>query len=131
MTVLVVAGVLVEDHRVLLTRRPGGAHLEGYWEFPGGKIEPGEAPEEALARELREEISLDVRVGRVLDVTFWRYPTKDVLLLFYEVTRVAGEVQDLGVAAHAWARLEELPDYQFPPADVRVLARVREMLTGR
>jgi 8-oxo-dGTP diphosphatase len=128
MTVLVAAGVLVEGGRVLLTRRPGGTHLAGLWEFPGGKVEPGESPEEALVRELQEELAVQVRVGPVLDVTFWRYPNKDVLLLFYEVERLVGEVQDVGVAAHAWVTLEALADYALPPADARVLGRVRALL---
>ena len=66
----------------------------------------------------------------VLDVTFWRYPKRDVLLLFYRVRRVpgAGEIQNLGVAAHAWVSLEELDRYAMPPADVPVLSKVRKIL---
>lgn len=128
--VIVVAAVCIEGDRVLLTQRPSGTHLAGAWEFPGGKLEPGEAPEEALAREMREECGVEVEVGEVLDVTFWRYPRKDVLLLFYRARIAAGAVQDLGVAAHTWAARDELDGYEFPPADVRVLGRIRALLAG-
>lgn len=129
-TVLVVAGVCIRDGRVLLTQRPSGTHLAGTWEFPGGKLEAGEGPEEALVRELREEIGVESVVEDVLDVTFWRYPRKDVLLLFYRARIVAGEVRNLGVAAHTWATCDQLDEYEFPPADVRVLDRIRAILRG-
>lgn len=126
--VVVAAAVIVEGARVLLTQRPSGTHLAGAWEFPGGKLEPGESPEEALARELREEIDVDVEVGEVLDVTYWRYPTKNVLLIFYRARIVAGTVADRGVAAHAWVARDALDGYTFPPADERVLGKLRALL---
>jgi 8-oxo-dGTP diphosphatase len=126
--VLVAAAVVIEGGRVLLTQRLPGAHLEGAWEFPGGKVEPGESPEEALAREMREEVGVDVQVDDIVDVTFWRYERKDVLLLFYRARIVAGAIQDLGVAAHRWAALVDLAALTFPPADVKVLQKVRSLL---
>lgn len=129
-TVIVAAAVVVDGARVLLTQRPGGTHLAGAWEFPGGKLEAGESPEEALVRELREEIGVEAAVGEVLDVTFWRYPGKDVLLLFYRARIVTGEVQHLGVAAHTWATRDELGGYALPPADVKVLGKLREILAA-
>ena len=128
--VLVVAAVCFEGARVLLTQRPAGTHLAGHWEFPGGKMEPGESPEEALAREMREECGVEVAVGSALDVTWWRYPAKSVLLLFYEARITAGEVRHLGVAAHTWATRAELDRYTFPPADERVLDRIRARLAA-
>lgn len=127
-TVLVAAGVIIDGCRVLLTQRIPGAHLEGTWEFPGGKVEPGEAPEQALMRELREEIGVEVTVDDILDVTFWRYERKDVLLLFYRAHIVDGVICDLGVAAHRWASLGDLAPLSFPPADVKVLEKVRALL---
>lgn len=131
-TLLVSAAVIIEEGRVLLTRRPSGTHLENLWEFPGGKVEEGESPTEALVRELREEIGIEARVGDIVDVTFWRYPKRDVLLLFYRAERAPGsaEVQDLGVAAHAWVSAAELDIYEttMPPADLPVLAKVRRLL---
>ncbi|MGH7330454.1 MAG: (deoxy)nucleoside triphosphate pyrophosphohydrolase, partial [Polyangiaceae bacterium] len=72
-TVIVSAGVIIEKSHVLLTQRKAGAHLEGMWEFPGGKVEPGEDPRAALVRELREELGIEVNVGEAVDVTFHRY----------------------------------------------------------
>jgi 8-oxo-dGTP diphosphatase len=126
--VMVVAAVCIEGPTVLLTRRPEGTHLAGTWEFPGGKIEPGESPEEALVREMREECGVEVEVGDIMDVTFWRYPKKNILLLFYNARIVTGTVQHLGVASHAWVEHEALGAYELPPADVRVLEKVRQKL---
>jgi len=126
--VIVVAAVILDGGRVLLTQRPGGTHLAGAWEFPGGKLEAGESPEEALVREIREEIGCAIAVDDILDVTFWRYPAKDVLLLFYRARIVAGAVEDLGVAAHAWVAPDGLDAYEFPPADVRVVEKLRALL---
>jgi 8-oxo-dGTP diphosphatase len=130
--VIVVAGVIVEGARVLLSQRKSGTHLAGAWEFPGGKVEPGEDPRDALARELTEELGIDVEVGDPLEITFHRYAMKSVLLLFFAATRRAGsaEPRAIDVAAVRWAGLEELRDEEFPPADVAVLAKVRAQLRG-
>ena len=129
-TLVVSAAVIIRDRKVLLTQRPGGTHLESLWEFPGGKVEEGESPGEALARELREEIAVEARVDDILEVTFWRYPKRDVLLLFYRTTIVSGTIEHLGVAAHAWVALDELDGYAMPPADVPVLTKVRALLVA-
>jgi 8-oxo-dGTP diphosphatase len=130
--VIVSAGVIIEGARVLLSQRKTGTHLAGAWEFPGGKVEPGEDPRAALARELEEELGIDAEVGEPLEVTFHRYATKSVLLLFFAATRRAGspEPRAIDVAAVRWAGVEELRDEEFPPADVAVLAKVRGRLRG-
>ena len=125
--VIVAAAVVIRDGRVLLTRRLEGQHLAGMWEFPGGKLEDGESPEEALARECREECGIDLEVAEILDVTHHRYPEKDVLLLFYRCELRAGEVRHLQVADHAWVAPDDLDDYPLPPADERVVARIRAL----
>jgi 8-oxo-dGTP diphosphatase len=134
-TILVAAGVLVEQGRVLLTRRKAGTHLEGAWEFPGGKVHHDEDPRDALRRELREELGIEAVAGEIVEVTFHRYddrgrPSKPVLLLFFEATRVAGSPapRALDVAAFEWASAEGLDPARFPPADVAVLAKVRARL---
>jgi 8-oxo-dGTP diphosphatase len=126
--VLVAAAVIVHEGRVLLTRRQADAHLGGYWEFPGGKMEPGEAPETCVVRECREECGIEVAVGDILEVTHHAYPEKTVLLLFYACTWVSGEVRHLGVADHAWVAAEDLDRYPLPPADERVVHKVRQLL---
>jgi 8-oxo-dGTP diphosphatase len=131
--VIVAAGVLVENQRVLLTQRKKGSHLEGAWEFPGGKVEAGEDPRDALVRELKEEIGIDVTVTDPIEVTFHAYPEKSVLLLFFAVTRSAGspDPQPIDVAAVKWAAVDALDDALFPPADVPILAKVRRLLAAQ
>jgi 8-oxo-dGTP diphosphatase len=134
-TVLVVAAILVEQGKVLLTQRKAGTHLAGLWEFPGGKVEAGEDPRAALRRELGEEIGIDARIGDIVEVTFHRYEEaeKAVLLLFFEAAREAGspEPRAIDVAAAKWAERDELRDETFPPADVAVLAKVRRLMASR
>lgn len=130
--VIVVAAVIIADGLVLLSQRKSGTHLAGAWEFPGGKVEPGEDPREALARELREELGVDATVGDAIEITFHRYPSKDVLLLFFEAALKPGsaEPQAIDVAAVRWAAAADLRDEVFPPADVAVLAQVRARLAA-
>lgn len=130
--VLVSAGVILSADRVLLTQRKSGTHLAGAWEFPGGKVEPDEDPRAALVRELAEELGVVATVGEIVDVTFHRYPSKSVLLLFYEARLAPGssEPQALDVAAVKWAGASELRDDLFPPADLAVLAKVRRRLSA-
>ncbi len=125
--IVVAAAVVIHDGRVLLTRRAEGQHLAGLWEFPGGKLEEAEAPEATVVRECREECGIEVEVTDILDVTHHRYPEKEVLLLFYRCELRAGEVQHLQVADHAWVLPAELDDYPLPPADERVVAKIKSL----
>jgi 8-oxo-dGTP diphosphatase len=124
--------VLIDGGRVLLTQRKADAHLAGMWEFPGGKVDAGEDPKVAVARELEEELGVRVTVRDIVDVTFHRYDDaqKTVLLLFYEARLLPDSPppQALDVAAFEWAGIEGLADERFPPADVAVLAKVRTLL---
>ena len=133
-THIVAAGILVENGKVLLSRRKQGSHLAGMWEFPGGKAEPGEDPRAALRRELEEELGITTRIGEIVDVAFHRYDDADkaVLLLFFEAVREPGspEPTPIDVAEVAWCDAERLDPATFPPADVAVLAKVRRMLAS-
>lgn len=132
-TVLVVAAVLVENGRVLVTQRKAGTHLAGSWEFPGGKLLPGEDPRVGLRRELREELGIDASVGEILDVTFHEYPDADkaVLLMFFEAQRTADsrDPEAFDVAAYAWFGARDLEPARFPPADAGVLAKARRLIS--
>lgn len=121
---LVVAGVILRngDEIMLCQRRPE-AHNGLKWEFPGGKLEPGESPEEALRRELREELSIEVEVGRVADNVYFRYPDRDVLLMFYMCRIVAGEPRTVDCNAIAWAKLGDVSGYDFAGADAVFVRR--------
>jgi len=129
-TLLVSAAVLIEEGRVLLSQRKRGTHLSGAWEFPGGKVEAGEDPRDALVRELLEELGIEVTVHEILEATFHRYPDRTVLLLFFTARRTAasGDPQTLDVAAWRWAPAAELDSLQFPPADGAIVSRVRNLL---
>lgn len=133
-TVIVAAGIVIEDGRVLLSRRKTGTHLEGFWEFPGGKIEAGEDPRAALARELDEELGIATVVGEIVDVTFHRYEDADkaVLLLFFLAARTPASPppRAVDVAEVAWFEADALDPAVFPPADVAVLAKVRRLLVS-
>lgn len=131
--VLVVAGILFDGDRVLISQRKLDSHLGGMWEFPGGKIEPGESPRDALVRELNEEIGVDAEVHEPIEVTFHAYPSRELFLLFFRVTLREGSPPPTPIYVEAvrFARADELDDAVFPPADVEVLARVREMLRRR
>jgi 8-oxo-dGTP diphosphatase len=125
---VVAAAIVVHEGKVLLTKRAANQHLGGLWEFPGGKLEPGESPEEACARECREECGIEIAVADIIDVTFHRYEDHDVLLLFYRCALVSGEVQHLEVADHAWVAPKDLARYALPPADEKVVAVVQSSL---
>ena len=86
-------------------------------ELPAGKLEPGESPEAALRRELREELSIDVRVGRIVDAVYHRYPDRDVLLLFYRCEITEGAPIPVDCNAVEWPRIEDVPRYDFADAD--------------
>src|SRR5271166_4487498 len=132
-TLLVVAAVVVENGRVLVTQRKAGTHLAGAWEFPGGKLLPGEDPRVGLKRELREELGIDAAVGEIVEVTFHEYPDADkaVLLMFFEAERTADSAppEALDVAAFAWFGAGDLDPARFPPADVGVIAKAKRRLS--
>ena len=121
---IVVAAFTVRDDKVMICQRRPEVHNGLKWEFPGGKLEPGESPEAALARELREELDIEARVGRVRDAVYHRYDDRDVLVLFYECQIASGEPRALDCAAIAWATPEELRGYDFAGADRAFVERM-------
>ena len=114
-----------KDSRVLVTRRLKDAHLAGYWEFPGGKVEAGEDPVTALARELDEELGIQVRVGDIYAVGHHVYPSREVILLVYDVEIESGAPECREVAEMQWITLADLLELELPPADKPVLERIR------
>ncbi len=120
----VVAAVIERDGRLLITRRPPGAHLAGFWEFPGGKREPGERAVAALEREIREELGARVTVGGVIDTVEWPYPEKRVRISFFRCA-LDGEPAPPPGLEMAWVTPDELTRYEFPPADAALIARLR------
>ncbi len=124
-SVRVVAAVVRDGGRILITRRRDDAERGGLWEFPGGKVEPGEAEPDALRREIREELGCEISVGRLLLRHRHRYTDLEVELAFYGCALPDGEVpRCLGVAALTWAEAGTLAEYPFCEADVPVLGQL-------
>lgn len=122
---LVVAAVIRgQDGRYLLARRLPGAHLGGLWEFPGGGVEDGELPEEALVRELREELGVTIRILGPRTFAWHREPGRTVLILFYNAEITDGEPKGLLGQEVGWFASRELSGLQVPPADRELFAEL-------
>ena len=129
--VLVSAVALIDpDGRVLLARRPEGKALAGLWEFPGGKVDPGETPEAALIRELKEELGIDVAESCLAPFAFAShgYEKFHLLMPLYLCRRWSGAVQGREGQALAWVRPQKLAEYPMPPADKPLVALLRDFL---
>lgn len=129
--VLVAACALVDaDGRVLLAQRPQGKPMAGLWEFPGGKVESGERPEETLIRELEEELGIVVREPCLAPLTFasHAYPDFHLLMPLYVCRRWEGTVTPREGQSLAWVRPNKLRDYEMPPADVPLVSHLMALL---
>jgi len=130
-SVLVVACALVDaDDRVLIAKRPQGKAMAGLWEFPGGKVEPGETPETALIRELKEELAIDVTHACLAPFTFASHDYDDFHLLMplYVCRRWEGLVTALEHEELAWVRPNRMSGYAMPPADAPLVAMLCDLL---
>jgi 8-oxo-dGTP diphosphatase len=128
---LVAAVALIDaDGRVLIAERPAGKTLAGLWEFPGGKVEGGERPEEALIRELDEELGITVREACLAPLTFasHAYETFHLLMPLYVCRRWEGTVMAREGQKLAWVRPNRLRDYPMPPADIPLIAHLTTLL---
>jgi 8-oxo-dGTP diphosphatase len=115
---LVVAALVRDDEgRVLMSRRRHDQPMPNLWEFPGGKVEPGEHPEQALAREVREELGCALEIGPIREVVFHPYAEFDLYMLVYEGRIGEGEARPVQVAEVAWVPAAQLPDLDLLPAD--------------
>ena len=122
----VVAGLIQDEKgRYLVTRRRAGSHLAGFWEFPGGKRESGESLEDALKRELAEELSAHFEVGDRVETVQWEYPERTIVIHFYRCRLESGTIEPREVQAMDWVAPERLSDLDFPPADRDLITRLR------
>jgi len=126
--VQVTAALIRRDGRYLITLRPEGSHLSGHWEFPGGKLDPGETLEECVVREVEEETGLRIRVEEKAAEVVHHYPEMSVHLHFFNCRPVEGKAEPIGCAEVAWVDREELGAYRFPPADARL---IEDIAAGR
>ncbi|WP_372072307.1 8-oxo-dGTP diphosphatase MutT [Tistrella mobilis] len=130
---LVVAVALLDvDNRVLIAKRPEGKAMAGLWEFPGGKVAPGERPEAALVRELHEELGIDTSTSCLAPATFasHAYPDFHLLMPVYVCRQWRGTPTPREGQELAWVRISKLRDYPMPPADLPLIAMLRDMIGG-
>jgi 8-oxo-dGTP diphosphatase len=129
-TIRVVGAMIENDEgRYLITQRPPTSSLPMLWEFPGGKVEPGESDETALARELLEEMGISVRIGEQAMHIHHEYPTYDIDFRVFQCRLDSPErqIEHLRVHDHRWVTLEEMSGYQFPDADAKTLEKLLDL----
>ncbi len=122
----VTAGLLWKDGKLLITKRPQGSHLAGFWEFPGGKQEPNESLEKCLEREIKEELGIAVKVRRRLLQVDHEYKNKSISLHLFHCSIISGEPRPLGCDGMKWVLPEDLSRYPLPPPDCLVLPQLKE-----
>ena len=126
-TVKVVAAVIVKDGKILATQR-GYGEFKGFWEFPGGKVEPGESPEAALVREISEELKASVPVGELITTVEYDYPGFHLSMDCFWCELVSGsEIELTEHEAARWLGVDELASVEWLPADVEIVERIREI----
>ncbi len=122
----VAAAVIRKNGKVLIAQRASGEHLETFWEFPGGKIEKGETPEQCLKRELFEEFGIDVKIGPFIAESRFCYKSKNIRLLAYEVAYLGGDFSLKVHSAIAWVTLGEMANYSLAPADIPIAEKLKQ-----
>jgi 8-oxo-dGTP diphosphatase len=121
----VTAAIWVEHGKVLIARRRAGVSQAGLWEFPGGKVRPGETPEQCLEREIREELGVEIAVGKFFGESIHAYEDKTIRLLAYRVSANNGEVTLNDHAELAWVAVADLGRYRFCPADIPLVNKLQ------
>lgn len=126
-TTRVVAAIIVKDGRILATQRGYGDYTD-WWEFPGGKIEPGETPEEALAREIREELHAEVKVGELFSTVEYDYPKFHLIMRCYLCELVSEGYELVEHEAARWLGAEDIGSVQWLPSDVEIVEKLKGVL---
>ena len=118
--IVVSAGIVSRDGKIMLCQRRPGDRLSLKWEFPGGKLESGESPQQALERELREELAIETRTGRIFDVHHEISGDREILVMFFRSELISGEPQTIECNAMHWVDPARLTEYDLAPADMEV-----------
>ena len=126
----VVAAIIVRDHKVFATQR-GYGEWKDWWEFPGGKIEEGESPQDALKREILEELNADISVGELLDTIEWDYPTFHLTMHCFVCSLLSESLHLNEHEASAWLTADTLRSVRWLPADLALLDKISEIITVR
>jgi len=123
---LVSAGLILAEEMVLICQRPPGKHLAGLWEFPGGKVKPGESPQQALIREIREELQVEVRIGRPYEIIHYAYEFGSFLVMVFLAEIVEGQPEAIEHSQILWADAEVLSACEFLPANHDLVKKLVE-----
>ena len=121
---LVTAAVIIHNGKVLLTKRKADVPYPLLWEFPGGKIEPGEDPRDCMVREIREELAIEVAVTGIYEVIYYKYPERTVLVLAYRCQWLSGEIMNLDVEEHRWMFPRDIRNMELLPADLPLAEKI-------
>jgi 8-oxo-dGTP diphosphatase len=122
--IIVSAAILEHDGKILIAQRKPNAYMGLKWEFPGGKIEENESPRECLAREIKEELDLEIEVGEAFDIVYHRYPEKNVLMLVYKCKLVRGQPKTIDCNDFKWIEPSELEKFDYPAADLPIVQKL-------
>ena len=129
---VIVASIALIDanDQILIAKRPNKKHLSGFWEFPGGKVEKGESPENALVREVKEELNIDINNKCIAPLTFseFNYEKFHLLLLLYVCRRWEGEPMSMEKNEIKWVKVNTLRQYKMPPADDSLIYSLQDLL---
>jgi 8-oxo-dGTP diphosphatase len=120
----VTSGIIEKNEKILIARRKAGKQLAGFWEFPGGKLEENETPEECLKREIKEELGIEIRVKAHFMDSIFHYPEKSVCLLVFKADYLSGKIILTDHDKVEWVVLNELGQYEFAPADKSIVAAI-------
>jgi len=126
-TYIVTAAVITDGDRVLVTQRHAGASQGLKWEFPGGKLEEGEDPEDCIVREIKEELEMEIAVTDIFKVVMHRYRDRNILLLAYLCRHQGGSPTPAGCRDLAWAPVGRLPEYDLAAADLPIAAKLQKL----
>ena len=126
-TIEVVAAIIIQDNNVFATQR-GYGEWKGWWEFPGGKIEPGECPQEALKREIKEELDAEISIGDILETIEWDYPTFHLTMHCYLCTLESDSIHLNEHESSAWLTKDTLDSVKWLPADVILLDKITKFI---
>ena len=122
----VVAAVIKnEEGKILITKRNLQKSQGGLWEFPGGKIEPNETKENAIVREIREELDIDIQVEKYLSEKVFNYPEKDINLIALECKKINGDIKLIEHEDYSWVAYSELENFEFAPADIFIIEKIK------
>ena len=117
----VAAAIIRKDNKILICQRGAGGSTAFLWEFPGGKLEPDETLEECLVRECKEELEIDIKVGKIFAETEYEYPDRKIAFTFFETELTSGKIKTNVHEDVKWVAAAELKDYEFCPADVAII----------